>query len=82
MLLNIGVVHAVDFTTILLCQLHEYDGALGNDCIDHESGQDNDQYGAQTQAEVAFAPLNILNRVLDEEAERLPEAKATDFVAL
>ena len=65
-----------------LTQFKEYHGPLGDDGCDDERGEDDDEDGAEGEAEVALVAADVTVLVQGEETSRRPALLLPEFKVL
>ena len=63
-----GLDEGIDLTVRTLSNLQEDDGASANDLVDHESGHDDEEDGAEGESKVELSSEDVLVGLLDEVA--------------
>lgn len=66
-ILGQGLVPHIHLACVDLREADENYWALGHDRVDNEHRDDDDEDGAEGQAEVALVPLDVPIRMLDKE---------------
>jgi hypothetical protein len=80
-ILSLHVHCAIHLPSLLFSQLHKDDRALARDGVNHQRRQHHHEDGEESQAKVALALSNILNRLLKEESRHFP-AVQTSFLLI